>query len=173
MKTFLYDTNLQERIGPIRDGYYTIDGVRPELPENIIEITIVVNPDPVYDNTRQRLEYRERLDIANKQLIKEKVIVNLTQQEIDDIIQSQIPKPPRFVTPRQFRLGIKDFGLSISTIEGLLNAIPDETERERALIEWEYSTEIDREHPLIQNFARVLNISETDLDNIFWLADEY
>ncbi len=55
----------------------------------------------------------------------------------------------------------------------MLESIPDNLERAKALVEREYSIEIKREHPLINTFASQLGLTETDLDNIFFLSDNY
>jgi len=55
----------------------------------------------------------------------------------------------------------------------MLESIADETERKKALVEWEYSIEIERSHPLVFTFADQLGLTETDLDNLFFLTNNY
>ena len=93
----------------------------------------------------------------------------LTQEEID----AKRPKPPSYCTPRQFRLALIDAGYDLNQIQTMLENIPNEVERSKALVEWEYSITIERNHPLIQTFATQLNLSVTNLDNIFFLTENY
>lgn len=157
------------REGPIRQGPYLVDGKPGILPEGWIELSIQTLPIPNYDYQTQMVEYNQYVDIQNKLWIKEPVVRNLTQQEIED----RKPKPPDTCTPRQFRLSLIYSNISLQTIENMLNDIPNEQERLAALIEWEYSIEIKRSHPLISTFAHQLNISEKQLDDIFILANTF
>jgi len=169
MKTFLYDTITQKRQGEIREGRYMVDGQPGVLPPNWVELVIEdVNP-PSYDESTQTLEFREYADIPRLKWIRERYIRNLTPEEIQD----RLPKPPNRCTPRQFRLALIDSGYDINQIQLMLENIPDETERKKALVEWEYSIEILREHPLISTFAVQLGLSEDDLDNLFFLTETY
>lgn len=169
METFLYNTITQKREGPIRSGPYLVDGKPGPLPEGWVELYIETLPTPVYDYQTQIVEYNQYADIQNKLWVKEPIVRNLTQQEIED----RKPKPPDTCTPRQFRLSLINSNISLQTIEDMLNSIPNEQERVSALIEWEYSIEIKRSHPLISTFANQLNITEKQLDDIFILANTF
>lgn len=169
MQTFLYNTSTGKREGPIREGRYLIDGVPATIPQDWVELTITRLPDPLYNSNTQTLEYTEYADLDNFLWIQKNYIRDLTHQEIED----RKPKPPTTCTPRQFRLSLINSNISIQTIETMLNSIQDVKEREIALVEWEYSLEIKREHPLISSFASQLGISESQLDDIFILANTY
>lgn len=169
MKTFLYDTVTQKRQGDIREGKYMVDGKPGILPSGWVELVIENREAPQYDEKTQTLESREYADIPNLKWITELYIRNLTPQEILD----RQPKPPTSCTPRQFRLALIDSGYSLDQIQTMLENIPDEIERKKALVEWEYSIEILRQHPLIQTFADQLGLSESDLDTLFFLTDNY
>lgn len=169
METFLYNTLTQKREGPIREGRYLVDGLPGPLPEGWVELTITHLPQPSYDYEIETLDYTEYADIPNKQWVREYFVKNLTQQEIED----RLPKPPQSCTPRQFRLSLINNNIDIDMIETMLNNIQDPIEKKIALIEWEYSIEIKRGHPLILSFAQQLNISEQQLDQIFILANTF
>lgn len=169
MKTFLYDTITQTRQGEIREGRYLVDGNPGLLPQNWVELVIEQLPTPAYDERTQTIEQQEYADLVNLKWIKEPYVRNLTNDEINE----RLPKPPTICTPRQFRLALIEFGLSLDQIQSMLESIPDNLERAKALVEWEYSIEIKREHPLINTFASQLGLTETDLDNIFFLSDNY
>lgn len=169
MRTFLYDTVSQTRQGEIREGRYMVDGQPGTLPQNWVELVIEEINAPFYDDSTQTLEYREYVDLDNLKWIQERYVRNLTPQEIQD----RLPKPPNTCTPRQFRLALIDSGYDLNQIQTMLENISDESERKKALVEWEYSIEIVRTHPLISTFSDQLGLTETDLDNIFFLTQTY
>jgi len=169
METFLYNTISQKREGPIRQGRYLVDGQPGPLPDTWVELTITILPQPSYDDQTQTLDYTEYPDIPNGLWVREFFVRNLTEQEINN----RLPKPPSSCTPRQFRLALISSGIDIDIIETMLNNIPDPTQKKIALIEWEYSIEIKRDHPLISSFAQQLNITEQQLDDIFILANTF
>lgn len=68
------------------------------------------------------------------------------------------------VSMRQARLALLQFGL-LATVD---SAIAQGTEADK--IEWEYATEVNRDTPLVQNMKVGINLSESDLDNLFTLA---
>lgn len=169
MKTLLYDTITQKRQGDIRDGRYLVDGNPGVLPDGWVELVVENILPATYDEQTQTIDSREYADIPNLKWIVETYVRNLTPQEI---LERQ-PKPPPTCTPRQFRLALIDSGYSLEQIQTMLDNIPDETQRKKALVEWEYSIEIKREHPLIRTFATQLGLSEKDLDDLFFLTDNY
>lgn len=73
------------------------------------------------------------------------------------------------VTMRQARRAMLSAGV-LSSVEVALNAIVDDTERQEALIEWEYATEMKRDYPWVQMMASQLGMDEEQLDNLFILA---
>lgn len=166
METFLYNTITQKREGPIREGRYLVDGKPGPLPENWVELTINKIPEPTYDYYTQTIEINQYADLQNNLWIIEPYIRDLSAQEIEN----RRPGAPSTCTPRQFRLALLHFNIEIQSIENMLNSIQDENKRKEAWIEWEYSIEIKREHPLISVFASQLNISKNQLDDIFNLA---
>jgi hypothetical protein len=173
METFLYNTQTNERIGPIRQGYFTVDGIRPYLEPPVVEIEIVYPEKPNYDSSTQTIDYREYLDLPNLQFKKGYVVRNLTQQEIDVMNQPPPVYVPDSCTPRQFRLGLLDYGIDPDSITNMILQIPDENERKRVYITWEYAVIIERNNPLIIQFAQQLNVSEQGIDEIFTYANQY
>jgi hypothetical protein len=90
-----------------------------------------------------------------------------TQEEWD-----AVNAPPTKVTMRQARLALLQSGL-LASIEAAIDAIEDETEKAAVRIEWEYAMDVDRTHAWVQSLATGLGLSETDLDNLFTLADTF
>lgn len=173
MLTYLYNTETEQRVGPIREGYFTVDGVRPELPYPIVEIEIVSISPPPYDSLTQTIDYREWLDLQKLQYIKGYVVRNLTQQEIDDMNKPTVEYIPESVTPRQFRLALLDYNIDPDYITNFIAQLPDPDEKKRISIIWEYANSIERNDPLIEQFAQLLNVDSDTVDNIFKTAITY
>ena len=60
----------------------------------------------------------------------------------------------------------------LNDVDTAIAAIPDETQRRAAKIEWEYAQTVDRNSAFTQQLAFVLNLSETDLDNLYTQASK-
>lgn len=73
------------------------------------------------------------------------------------------------VSARQIRTALILSGISISTIENALAALP-EPDKSIATIAWEYSNDFFRDNPLVQSLAPSLGLTEEDLDNLWALA---
>lgn len=80
---------------------------------------------------------------------------------------------PTAISPRQLRLALLSSGISPDSILNQINLIPDPALKASALIEWEYSTEFKRNHPLVQSIATALALTEEQVDNIFKLGYRY
>lgn len=72
---------------------------------------------------------------------------------------------PEVVSARQARLALLNAGL-LDGAEAALEALPS-PQREAALIEWEYATEIRRDHTLIAAIAAALSLTEPQVDDLF------
>ena len=77
---------------------------------------------------------------------------------------------PSVVSARQFRLALADANL-LDSVETEINNLT-EPARSKALIEWEYCTEVDKGSPLIQKLYPKLNLTEDQVDDIFTAAAE-
>lgn len=75
-----------------------------------------------------------------------------------------IPPPvPQSITPRQIRLWLVGAGISLDAI---LSKIPNESAR----IEWEYATEVRRDHPLVEQLRIALELTSGQVDDAFRVA---
>jgi hypothetical protein len=173
MQTFLYNLETSQREGPIRDGYFMVDGQRPSLGYPIVEIEIIYPETPTYDVLTQTIDYKEFLDLPNLKFVKGYVVRDLTQEEIDANNQQPKPYVPETCTPRQFRLALIDFDIDPDYITSFIEQIQDVNERKRILIIWEYANSIERNDPLITQFAQMLNVDEQTIDEIFRRAITY
>ncbi len=167
MRTFFYYLDTGEW-GPFRNGPYMVDGKPGVLPDNIVEIEYVENPYPVFDASSQISERTDYLDLSQKKYFINYTVRDLTREEIDAM-------KPKFYecTPRQFRLGLLDYGIDPDFITSMINQIPDPEERKRVLITWEYAVLIEKNNPLILSFAQTLGVDQDGIDEIFRLANTY
>jgi len=84
-----------------------------------------------------------------------------------------IPNIPIFpipsVTPRQMRIALVMYGIPISTIDNMIESLP-EPNRSVARITWEYSIEFQRNNQLIVSMAPMLGLTSQQIDQLFVLA---
>jgi hypothetical protein len=71
------------------------------------------------------------------------------------------------LTARQLRLWLLGAGVPLVSIDGLIAAIPDATQRAIAAVEWEYATQYERTHPLIAQVGAALMLSPEQIDAAF------
>lgn len=76
---------------------------------------------------------------------------------------------PQAVTPRQMRIALVVSGISLSTIEAIINNLP-EPDQSITRITWEYSIEFQRNNPLLVNMAPALGLTTAQVDALFALA---
>jgi hypothetical protein len=74
---------------------------------------------------------------------------------------------------KQFRLGMRDLGVTSAMIDAALAAIPDENQREIAQIEWEDSDSYSRSHPLIAQLAAAFGKTNEQIDAAWMQALAY
>lgn len=76
--------------------------------------------------------------------------------------------PP--LTARQLRLGLIAAGISLASVEGAISAIQDATDREMAMVEWEYASQFERDHHLIEQIGATLGLSPEQIDAAWMTA---
>lgn len=87
----------------------------------------------------------------------------------DDVTFSDAPTPPAVaalapLSARQMRLALLGLGVTREQVASAIAAIPGATEREEALIEWEYSTSYERHHPLIGQIGAAVGLDAAEID---------
>ena len=87
--------------------------------------------------------------------------------EFDD---SPVIEVPQIVTPRQMRVALIMSGTSIASIEAMIAALP-EPDQSIVRTTWEYSTYFDRNNEILNSMAANLGLSQTEVDNLFILAN--
>jgi len=88
----------------------------------------------------------------------------IAQCEADYIPPVVIPVIPSVVSMRQARMALHQTG-KLAAVNAAVAAADEETK-----IAWEYSTEVQRNFPLVATLAAALSLTESDLDNLFTLA---
>lgn len=78
------------------------------------------------------------------------------------------PEVPTVVTMRQARLALLGAGL-LAGVDAAIAALPS-PQKEAALIEWEYSSEVHRNRAFVQSLAGALSLTEQQLDALFLQA---
>jgi hypothetical protein len=97
--------------------------------------------------------------------------VQITEAEANAIrAANQPPAPPvpQSVTMRQARLALLQTGL-LEQVNTAVASLPGAT-GEAARIEWEFSSTVERNRPLVQSLTGALNLTPTQLDDLFSLA---
>ncbi|MFB9055049.1 hypothetical protein ACFFVB_18355 [Formosa undariae] len=105
----------------------------------------------------------------NEELCYAYAISDKTPEEITNYQKSLIPSS---VKKLHFRLACIQSGVSLASIEAVIASIPDEALRETTLTKWHYAEFYEREDAQLNALATALGITETELDNIFILANE-
>lgn len=89
-----------------------------------------------------------------------------------EAIPEPVPEPDPGLPPltaRQLRLGLIAAGIALSSVEAAVAAIEDAAGREIAKVEWEYASQFDRDHPLIEQVGVALGLTPEQIDAA-WLA---
>jgi len=89
-------------------------------------------------------------------------------ETVEETVQTYTPVP-QTVTPRQFRLALLMSGISLSTIEAMIDSLP-EPDKSITRITWEYSIEFQRNNPLLNAMAPNLGFTQQQIDELFQLA---
>jgi len=75
------------------------------------------------------------------------------------------------ITARQLRLALlTQESITQAQVVEQIELITDPVEREAALIEWEYATSYERDHPLIAQIGAALGLSKTRIDELWLIA---
>ena len=85
------------------------------------------------------------------------------------IIVTSAPQPvPGSITPWQLRTWLlQRRGVTPDEVLSLLGAIGDPIQRAQAMIDWDYPSEIKRDHPLIGTLGAALGLSSSEIDQAF------
>lgn len=97
--------------------------------------------------------------------------IEVTGQNGVEIIEVEVPVTvPEEVTPRQFRQALILSGISMQTIEYLINSQPEPL-RSLGMVEWEYSTAFLRSNQMVNQLAPAIGFTPAMLDQLWILAE--
>lgn len=128
----------------------------------------------IADRSNLSVELKDEIefwDATNPTIRKSGKVVILGEREAilrmwaENSLKAKQPVVPQTLTPRQFRLAMLSAGVTPDTVTSMLSDNP------AALIEWEYASEIKRDHPLIGALAAQMGKSEAEIDQIFIMGD--
>lgn len=78
------------------------------------------------------------------------------------------PAPvPASVSMAQARIALARAGISESTVDALIETLPDSLAKTEARIWWQRSNEVQRAHPVVALMAPALGLDTEELDNLF------
>lgn len=168
MITTLYDLETNQRVGNFRDGYYMVDGMRPNLEYPLTELEVVFANYPEYDwETEKLISY---WTVSNSQYIETIDIVELNAEELESIRISKIPEE---ISKRQLKIALlTQLNIEGPQIDIMISQIPDETQRKITEIEWKDGAFVKRTHPMVNLFAEQLGLSQRQLDDLFTFAKD-
>lgn len=106
-----------------------------------------------------------------------KVVLSRSVQRVSGVVRwveefGDAPEPGIYLPPltaRQLRLGLIAAGVALSSVDGAIAAIEDPTDREIASVEWEYASQFERDHHLIEMIGSALGMTIEQIDAA-WLA---
>lgn len=88
----------------------------------------------------------------------------------EEVTEDQSVDIPQVVTPRQMRVALIMSGISIASIEAMIDSLP-EPDQSVVRTTWEYSTTFERQNPILNSMVGNLNLTQDDVDNLFILAE--
>jgi hypothetical protein len=77
------------------------------------------------------------------------------------------PPVPESVSARQIRLWLVRNSFSLSQVDGAIDSIPDQLQRDSVRIEWDYAPYVERAHPMLVPLAAALGLTEQQVDQAF------
>ena len=100
------------------------------------------------------------------------------QGVISDVEEGDFPPPevvpviPVSVSMKSARKALILAGIPMATINAAFDAIPDATQKELAKIDWEFSSVVLRDSPLVASMAGALGLSSAEVDGLFVAASQ-
>jgi len=146
-----------------------IDTDSPELFPDYIEV-----PEHLPSNADLRFYHADFTPKTTEELIAEGLIDPEPDPEPDPEEPEPEPEPEELppLTARQLRLGLVMNGITLAQVEAEIDAIEDEQDRVVAQIEWEYASQFERDHPLIDQIGAALGLTPEQIDAMWEAASE-
>jgi hypothetical protein len=90
MTTTLYNTNTNQLIGKFREGWYKVDGVRPQLEDHIVELVVTATEPPeITDEVTQYATSTWEADLVEMQWKQVWTIYTRTDEEVAQYLTEQ------------------------------------------------------------------------------------
>lgn len=109
--TVLYDTAMDKIISNIYTNGYKVDGIKPELPNNILELNVIKESIPTFDEKTQKIISNWIIDLNNFEYRLEHTVENLSEYEIAMKDWEHPEYSKRIVAPKQ--LVMEDIGIKM------------------------------------------------------------
>lgn len=107
-------------------------------------------------------------DITLGGMVRSGAALVFSQARMDQHTEATKPAVPSEVTMRQARLALLGAG-KLAAVDAAINGLP-EPQRSAARIEWDYSSTVRREQPLVLGLAPALGLTSGQLDALFIAA---
>jgi hypothetical protein len=82
-------------------------------------------------------------------------------------VPEEQPQVPKSISARQIRLWLIQHNYTLSQIDGIINQIPDELQKNTVMVEWEYAPYIERNHFWINILGEELGLNPSQIDQAF------
>lgn len=171
MITVLYDTNTGQLLTPNRfhNGYW-VDGVKPELPEGIVELEEIVQPIPQVDATQKATP---QITVTAEQYIHGYLIEEKTPQEqLQDV---EAWRQSLIATRKQFNLALAFYPYGEGVLKDAIDAlVASLSEPMKTVIEitLDGSTIFRRVDENLIQLSAALQMSPEEVDDFFMYAIE-
>jgi hypothetical protein len=90
----------------------------------------------------------------------------------EQIAQREAEAIPVSVSMKSARKALILAGIPMATINAAFDAIPDATQKELAKVDWEFSSVVRRDSPLVASMASALGLSSAEVDGLFVAASQ-
>ena len=123
-------------------------------------------PEPAYNPDTQRIELTSTpVQRVGQPWLREWLVVALTAAEMTAIAKAKVPAS---VTMRQGRLALLAAG-KLAQVDAAIASLP-EPQKSAALIEWNFSNELQRGNAFVATLGAALGLSDAQVDQLFITA---
>lgn len=162
MSFILYNLDTQQIHGRERPSRYAVDGVEQApaglLPSNFVELEIIEQPFPELSDDEQAARF-ETVDLQAGTLTRGW-----------NVVPYERPVPPAVARQQLFQWLFAAKGITRAQVRAVIEANPDATAREVALIDFDEAQYIRRNHPLVAQLGAALGMTEPEIDEGFKAA---
>lgn len=129
-------------------------------------VLVEVAPEPSYNPDTQRIEPAATpTERAGQAWLRGWQVVDLSPAEITTIAKAKVPTS---VTMRQGRLALLAAG-KLAMVDAAIATLP-EPQKSAALIEWNYSNELQRNNAFVATLGGALGLTDAQVDQLFIAA---